>query len=247
MTDVDQAVMIIIVMLLVFYIVGRIWLAAAEHRLSSSRAGRSSALAVRRPSAVARPGARAASVAGSKILGPKLAAPVYRPEGSLAELFGLLFDWLRPARRPVEWRMPSRTRPALFRWTKPQQTKAVEGEPVSVVEQYIVDPPPPWADSDAVLTARPLTVVDAIHHAYWDAEAEGRDPVAAAGQVLTDHFAVQNALRRVGQATGKQQAAGAGQASQQRQAGQHELQQGGAARPVIEARAERGRLTRWSL
>jgi len=41
-----------------------------------------------------------------------------------------------------------------------------------------------------------MTVVDAIHHAYWDAEAEGRDPVAASVQVLEDHFAVQNALRR---------------------------------------------------
>jgi hypothetical protein len=67
------------------------------------------------------------------------------------------------------------------RWNLPRQPP----EQIEIIEQFVVDPPQPGDDPNAVLTARRLTVVDAIHYAYWDAEAEGRDPVAAAGRLFS--------------------------------------------------------------
>src|SRR5712671_3895880 len=62
----DEAVGIIIAMLLVFYAIGRCWLAVAGGRHASSRPGGSSAVALRRSGTVARPGGPAAAPPASK-------------------------------------------------------------------------------------------------------------------------------------------------------------------------------------
>jgi hypothetical protein len=48
------------------------------------------------------------------------------------------------------------------RWNLPRQPP----EQIEIIEQFVVDPPQPGDDPNAVLTARRLTVVDAIHYAY---------------------------------------------------------------------------------